>query len=136
MTPKPPAALVAMWEERDKGRIGLEVYYTGRQALDDNPYRTQSKPYFEIGLLGEMVVGKARLFVNAENILGIRQTRYDSLLRPGRAADGRWTVDAWAPIEGFVLRAGSRGRFGGGAGQARAQHRWRRPFPHLACRKR
>lgn len=111
LTPKHTAGLVAMWEERDRGRLGLEVYYTGRQPLEDNPYRTHSKPYFEIGLLGEIVVGKVRLFLNAENLLGIRQTRYNSLLRPQRAPDGRWTVDAWAPLEGFTLNGGVRFRF-------------------------
>lgn len=114
LTPLHTAGLVAMWEEHDKGRLGLEVYYTGKQPLEDNPYRTSGKPYFEIGLLGEIVVGKARLFLNAENLLGIRQTRYDSLLRPRRAPDGRWTVDAWAPLEGFALNGGIRLRFGGG----------------------
>ncbi|MEO5587786.1 MAG: TonB-dependent receptor [Novosphingobium sp.] len=117
LTPRHTAGVVAMWEQRDKGRIGVEVYYTGGQALDDNPYRAAGKPYFEIGLLGELAVGlgggrQARLFVNAENILGIRQTRYDRLIRPSRAADGRWTVDAWAPTDGFVLNAGVRLRFG------------------------
>ena len=102
-----------MWEEHDKGRVGLELYYTGEQALDDNPYRSASKQYFELGLLAEMVVGKARLFVNAENILGTRQTKYDSLLRPTRAPDGRWTVDVWAPTEGFVVNGGLRLKFGG-----------------------
>lgn len=111
LTPKHTAGLVAMWEEHDRGRLGLEVYYTGRQPLEDNPYRTRGKPYFEIGLLGEIVVGKARLFLNAENLLGIRQTKYDSLLRPQRAPDGRWTVDAWAPLEGFTLNGGVRFRF-------------------------
>ncbi|MFT4026104.1 MAG: TonB-dependent receptor [Novosphingobium sp.] len=113
LTPAHTAGLVAMWEEHDKGRLGLEVYYTGAQPLDDNPWRTTGKPYFEIGLLGEIVVGRARLFLNAENILGVRQTRYDSLLRPTRAADGRWTVDAWAPTDGFVLNGGVRFKFGG-----------------------
>lgn len=113
LTPRHTAGLVAMWEEHDKGRIGFEVYYTGRQALDDNPGRATGKPYVEIGLLGEVVVGKARLFLNAENILGVRQTRFDPLLRPARAADGRWTVDAWAPTEGFVLNGGVRVKFGG-----------------------
>jgi iron complex outermembrane receptor protein len=113
LTPKHTAGVVAMWEEHDKGRVGLEVYYTGKQALEDNPYRSTGRPYFEIGLLGEVVVGKARLFVNAENILGIRQTRYDPLLRPTRAADGRWTVDVWAPTDGFVLNAGIKLRIGG-----------------------
>ncbi|KHL25630.1 ligand-gated channel [Croceibacterium mercuriale] len=113
LTPRHTAGLVAMWEQHDKGRLGLEIYYTGHQSLDDNPYRTRSRAYLDLGLMGEIAVGKARLFLNAENILGIRQTRYDPLLRPVRAADGRWTVDAWAPLEGFVLNGGARFRFGG-----------------------
>ncbi|OYW45724.1 MAG: ligand-gated channel [Sphingomonadales bacterium 32-68-7] len=113
LTPKHTAGLVAMWEEHDKGRVGLEVYYTGEQELDDNPYRTEGKPYFEVGLLAEWAIGKSRVFLNAENIFGVRQTKYDPLLRPSRAIDGRWTVDAWAPTEGFVLNGGVRLRFGG-----------------------
>jgi outer membrane receptor for ferrienterochelin and colicins len=113
LTPKHTAGLVTMWEDHDKGRVGLEVYYTGRQELDDNPYRTQGKPYFEVGLLAEMAVGKSRVFVNAENIFGTRQTKYDPIVRPFRAPDGRWTVDAWAPTEGFVVNGGVRLRFGG-----------------------
>ena len=53
------------------------------------------------------------LFANAENLLNIRQSRYDPLLLPQRATDGRWTVDAWAPLEGFILNAGVRLRLGG-----------------------
>lgn len=113
LTPKHTAGLVGMWEEHDKGRIGVELYYTGKQPLEDNPYRTVSKPYFELGLLGEVGVGKTRLFLNAENILNIRQTKYDPLLLRNRASDGRWTVDVWAPTEGFVLNGGVRLRFGG-----------------------
>ena len=37
-----------------------------------------------MGLLGEMVLGNVRLFVNAENILNVRQTREDPLVRPVR----------------------------------------------------
>ena len=113
LTPRHSAGIVAMWEEEDKGRVGFELYYTGRQSLDDNVYRRRSRPYVEIGMLGEIAVGRARLFLNAENILGTRQTRYDPLLRPTRAPDGRWTVDVWGPTEGFVLNGGVRLRFGG-----------------------
>ena len=113
LTPKHTAGLVGMWEDHHKGRIGVELYYTGKQPLEDNPYRTVSKPYFELGLLGEVVVGKARLFLNAENILNIRQTKYDPLLLRTRAPDGSWTLDVWAPTEGFVLNGGVRLRFGG-----------------------
>jgi outer membrane receptor for ferrienterochelin and colicins len=112
-TPRGTAGVVAMWEREGRGRIGFETYYTGRQRLEDNPYRTHSRPYVEMGLLGELIVGRASLFVNLENLLNVRQTRYDPLLRPARAPDGRWTVDVWAPTEGFVTNAGVRLRFGG-----------------------
>jgi outer membrane receptor protein involved in Fe transport len=113
LTPRHSAGLVAMWEEHDRGRVGFEVYYTGDQPLEDNPYRDQGGSYLELGLLGEIVLGRYRLFLNLENLLDVRQTRDDPLTRPQRAPDGRWTVDAWAPLEGFTANAGIRIRFGG-----------------------
>ena len=113
LTPKHTAGLVGMWEEHGKGRIGIEAYYTGEQSLEDNPYRTRSRPYLHLGVLGEITIGKISLFANAENLLDVRQTKYDPLLLPQRAASGQWTVDAWAPLEGFILNGGIRLRFGG-----------------------
>lgn len=112
-TPCNTAGLVAVWEKEGRGRLGFEAYYTGLQRLEDNPYRERSRPYVELGVLGEIVLGRARLFLNAENILGVRQTKFDPILRRARAPDGRWTVDVWAPTEGFVLNGGIRLRFGG-----------------------
>ena len=80
---------------------------------DDNPYRTQSRSYVQLGAMGEVILGKVSLFLNAENLLNVRQTKYDPLLLPRRAATGAWTVDAWAPTDGFVLNGGVRIRFGG-----------------------
>lgn len=108
LTPRDSAGLVAMWEKHGRGRIGLEAYYTGRQQLDDNPHRTRSPRYLELGAMGELVLGRVSLFVNAENLLDIRQTRYDPLLLPARAPDGGWTVDAWGPTDGFVVNGGVR----------------------------
>ena len=112
LTPEHSLGLVAMWEQHDIGRIGLELYYTGDQSLEDNPFRSTSDPYLHIGLLGEIVLGRYRVFLNLENLLGVRQTKKDSLLRPQRAADGRWTVDAWSPLEGFIANAGVRIQLG------------------------
>lgn len=112
VTPKQTAGFVAMWEEEGVGRLGFEAYYTGKQDLDDNPFRTESKPYVEMGLMGEIDLGNFSLFANAENILDVRQTKHDSLIRPIRAPDGNWTVDAWSPLEGFVLNVGVRFKFG------------------------
>ena len=41
----------------------------------------------------------------------VRQTRYAPLVRPVRADDGGWTVDAWAPLEGRTINGGVRLRF-------------------------
>jgi iron complex outermembrane receptor protein len=113
LTPRNTAGLVAMWEKHGKGRIGVEAYYTGIQSIDDNPWRTRSRPYVELGLMGELVLGKVSLFVNAENLLDVRQTRWDPMLLPQRAPVGSWTVDAWAPSDGRVINGGIRFRFGG-----------------------
>lgn len=101
-----------MWEKPGRGRIGLEAYYTGRQALEDNPYRTHSRPYVELGAMGELTLGRVSLFINAENLLNVRQTRYDPLLLSRRAPEGAWTVDAWAPLDGRTVNGGVRFRFG------------------------
>jgi len=59
----------------------------------------------------ELRFGRFRPFLNGENLTDVRQGRWDSLLRPQRAPDGRWTVDQWAPIEGRVLNGGVRVEF-------------------------
>jgi outer membrane receptor for ferrienterochelin and colicins len=111
LTPRHSAGIVGMWEKEDVGRVGIEWYYTGRQSLEENPYRAVSEPYVILGLLAEKQFRRVRLFVNGENLTGVRQTRWDPLLRPTRAADGRWTVDAWAPLEGRNINGGLRVRF-------------------------
>jgi iron complex outermembrane receptor protein len=110
-TPRHSAGIIAMLEAEDVGRIGVEWYYTGRQALEENPYRMSSEPYVIVGVLAERQFGRVRLFVNGENLTGVRQTKWDPLVRPSRAADGRWTVDAWAPLEGRNINGGIRVRF-------------------------
>lgn len=108
LTPRHAAGVVGMWEEEGEGRIGVEVYYTGRQALEDNPFRERSRPYVLLGFLAERRFGPARAFVNFENLLDVRQTRYDPLVLPSRSRQGRWTTDVWAPLEGRVINAGVR----------------------------
>ncbi len=111
LTPRHSFGLVGMWEKEKAGRIGIESYYTGHQRLEENPYRTESKAYVLFGLLAEHPIGRLRLFVNVENLSNVRQTRWDPLLRPNRGIDGRWTVDAWAPLDGRVLNGGIRLKF-------------------------
>lgn len=108
LTPRHQAGVVAMWESEGRDRAGLEMYYTGRQSLEDNPYRGESRPYVVVGMLAERRVGRARVFVNAENLLDARLTRWQRLVLPARSPGHRWTTDAWAPLEGRVINAGVR----------------------------
>jgi outer membrane receptor for ferrienterochelin and colicins len=112
LTPRHAAGAVGMWEaEEEAGRVGVELYYTGRQQLEDNPHRDESRPYLILGVLVERRFGSARVFLNAENLLDARQTRWDPLLLPARSPEGRWTTDAWAPLEGRTFNAGVRLEF-------------------------
>jgi iron complex outermembrane receptor protein len=108
LTPRHYAALDVMVESARHGRAGLEVYYVGRQVLDENPYRARTPGMLIVGALVEKRVGRLRLFMNAENLADRRQTRYDPLVRPVRHPGGRWTVDAWAPLDGRVVNGGIR----------------------------
>jgi outer membrane receptor for ferrienterochelin and colicins len=112
LTPRHSLGLVGVWEQEGKGRLGIECYYTGRQRLEHDPFRDYSKAYLILGIMGEQRVHKnVRLFLNLENLTNIRQTRWDPLLRPTRGVDGRWTVDAWAPLDGRVINGGIRFNF-------------------------
>ncbi len=112
LTPRHTGGLDLMWEVPRRSRLGFEAYYTGEQELEGNPFRERGKPYLELGLFGELMFGNVSLFLNAENLLDIRQTNYDPLLLAQRAADGQWTVDAWAPLDGLIVNGGVRFRFG------------------------
>jgi outer membrane receptor for ferrienterochelin and colicins len=108
LTPRHTAGLVAMWEDHDRGMLGIEAYYTGRQPLDNNPWRDEGRAHLHLGVLGELRREGWSVFLNAENLLNVRQTRHDPLVRDVRAPDGSWTVDAWAPLEGVSLNGGVR----------------------------
>jgi len=113
LTPKHSAGLVVMWEEHGSHLVGFEAYYTGTQELENNPYRKRSDSYWHLGLLGQITIGKVSLFVNAENLLDVRQTKEDALVLPEQAASGRWTTDIWSRNDGFTVNAGLRFQFGG-----------------------
>ena len=111
LTPRHSAGVVGMWESEDTGRVGVEMYYTGEQRLEANPYADRSEGYVVFGVLAERRFGRLRVFINGENLTGVRQTEWQPLVRPQRAVDGRWTVDAWAPLEGTNINGGIRVTF-------------------------
>lgn len=112
LTPRHNLGITGMWEKEGTSRIGLECYYTGQQRLEYNPYRSVSPPYVLVGAMGEhKIAAHVKLFLNLENLTNVRQTRWDPLLLPTRESDGRWTVDAWAPLDGRDINGGARFTF-------------------------
>jgi outer membrane receptor for ferrienterochelin and colicins len=108
LNPRHSAGLDILWQ-LGPIRTGIELFYTGRQALEDNPYREEGSPYLLWGALVDVkLTGRLRAYVNAENLGDVRQTRNEPLIRRARDAAGRWTIDAWAPLEGRTVNAGLR----------------------------
>jgi iron complex outermembrane receptor protein len=108
MVPKQAFGLVGMYELEGRGRIGVEAYYTGPQALDHNPYRSESPSTLIVGALVERRVGNARFFLNLENLTDVRLTKHDPLVLPTRGRGGRWTTDAWTELAGRTINGGVR----------------------------
>jgi iron complex outermembrane receptor protein len=109
LTPRHTAGAVGAWEDESWGRVGVEAYFTGRQHLEEDPYRSASRPYLVVGFLVERrLAGGTRIFLNAENLLDARQTRWNRLVRPAPTPEGRWTTEVWAPLEGRMFNAGVR----------------------------
>jgi iron complex outermembrane receptor protein len=117
LNPRHTGTLTLVWEKSAIGRVGLECFFTGHQALTgadtDNPYRASSPAYAIFGLLLQRQVGPVSVILNGENLADRRLTRVHPLLLPTRAADGRWTVDAWGPLDGRVINLEARWRISG-----------------------
>jgi outer membrane receptor for ferrienterochelin and colicins len=107
LDPRHAGGLTIVWADEDEGtRFGLEGYYTGPQALADDPYRTTSRPYLTIDALVEVPVGPAVLFLHGEDLTDVHQSQFEPLLRPTPGLGGAWTPDVWAPLAGRVINAG------------------------------
>lgn len=111
LTPQHSAGFVAMWEQHGSFRAGFEAYYTGSQRLHNNPYMDASKPYWHLGLMGEITIGRVSWFINLENLLDVKQGDEHPLLLPARTPAGHWTTDMWSRNDGFITNGGVRIKF-------------------------
>ena len=100
-----------MFEKEGAYRGGIEGIWYGKQQLDDNPFRAESKPYLYMMAIYMRQFGRVEVVVNTENLLNVRQTDTDRLVRPTPMTGGRWTTDLWAPVEGFMANVALRYRW-------------------------
>ena len=108
LIPHHTATLDGILEGKKRGRFGLELDYTGPQALADNPYRTVSRDYFQLNALAELRIGKIAVFMNALNVTDVRQTHYDPLIRSSPGPGGDPITALWAPLDGRSFNIGVR----------------------------
>jgi len=92
---------VLMYEIEDKLKVGLEAYYFTKQKLNDG---TSGKPYWINGLMMEKLWENFSLFLNFENFMDTRQTRFDTIYT-GSITSPTFR-DIYAPVDGFVVNGG------------------------------
>jgi outer membrane receptor for ferrienterochelin and colicins len=108
LIPRFSAELATILEKEELGRVGVEISYTGRQALTDDPYRSESPGYIEVNALAEVRLGRAAIFMNALNVTNVRQRDYEPLLRPVPGLGGEPITGVWAPLTGRTFNLGMR----------------------------
>lgn len=92
---------ILMYEVEDKWKVGLEAYYFSPQRLTDN---TTGRDYWICGLMAERIFGKISVFLNFENFLDTRQSRFDTIYT-GTVSEPVFR-DIYAPLDGFVVNGG------------------------------
>jgi iron complex outermembrane receptor protein len=92
---------VLMYEVEEKWKVGLEAYFFSKQRLTDN---TMGKEYWICGFMVERLWERFSLFINFENFLDARQTRFDTIYT-GPISSPVFR-DIYAPVDGFVVNGG------------------------------
>lgn len=101
LTPRHRLNSVLMYEVEDKWKLGLEAYYFSKQQLSDG---TTGRTYWITGFMAEKLWEKFSVYINFENFLDARQTRYESIYT-GSITNPVFR-DIYAPLDGFVVNGG------------------------------
>jgi outer membrane receptor for ferrienterochelin and colicins len=106
LTPKHRINSVLMYEVEEKWKLGLEGYYFSRQELSDG---STGRSYWVTGFMAEKLWEKFSLYINFENFLDARQTRYGPIY--SGTLNNPVFKDIYAPLDGFVINGGVKLRF-------------------------
>ena len=106
LTPKSKINSSLIFEEHDSFKAGIEAHFTGRQTISD---RTSARSYTVVGIFGEKIFKNFSLFLNAENITDVRQSRYSRVVFPPFTAPT--FAEVYTHLEGRVFNGGIKIRF-------------------------
>lgn len=101
LTPKHRINSVLIYEIEEKWRIGLEAYYFSQQKLSDG---ATGREYVLCGIMAEKLWEKFSIYINFENFLDARQTRFDTIYT-GTVTNPVFR-DIYAPLDGFLINGG------------------------------
>ncbi|MFV8392841.1 TonB-dependent receptor [Flavobacterium sp. LB2P6] len=93
------ANLMYEWEE--KLRIAYEVFYVGNQYLTNNE---KVRDYWVMGVSGEYKFKYFSIFLNLENFLDSRQSKWDNMYS-GTIQNPKFR-EVYTPTDGFILNGG------------------------------
>lgn len=101
LTPKHRINSVLFYEVEEKWKIGLEAYYYSPQKLSDG---TTGQQYVIAGFMAEKLWENFSIYLNFENFLDARQTRFDTI-NTGTVTNPVFR-DIYAPLDGFLINGG------------------------------
>ncbi len=101
LTPNHRLNTVLMYEVEEKWKLGLEAYYFSKQKLSDG---ATGKSYWITGFMAEKLWEKLSLYINFENFLDARQTKFDNIYTG--SINNPVFRDIYAPLDGFVVNGG------------------------------
>lgn len=101
LTPKHRLNAVLMYELEGKLKVGIEAYYFSPQKLNDG---TTGRQYVICGFMIEKLWKRVSVYLNFENFLDVRQTRYGNIYT-GSIAQPEFR-DIYAPLDGFLINGG------------------------------
>jgi iron complex outermembrane receptor protein len=101
LTPHHRLNSVLLYEAEEKWKAGLEAYYFSKQQLSDGK---TGKPYWVTGFMLEKLWEKLSIYINFENFLDARQTKFDTIYT-GSINNPQFR-DIYAPLDGFVVNGG------------------------------
>ena len=103
LTPKHKVNIDIIYEKEDNYSVAFEGYYVSSMYRD---FDTKTKSYFTAGLIGQKHFKHFDLIANCENLLDVRQTRFENIIIPPISNPGFRQI--YAPLDGRVFNVALR----------------------------
>jgi outer membrane receptor for ferrienterochelin and colicins len=101
LTPRHRINSILFYEVHEHWKIGWESYAFSQQRLSDG---SVGRAYWIMGFMAERIWENLSIYINFENFLDARQTRFDSIFTG--SIEAPQFREIYAPLDGFVVNGG------------------------------